>query len=210
MPSALFHSDPHAGNLFYTRERRLAILDWSLVGHLGDAERIALVQILLAAITLRSERIIDILQLLDVRQMTDSSALTLVVERSLRQIRRGACPGLAWLIKLLDDATQNARLRVAADLLLFRKSLHTLEGVLGEMHANSFSSDQALFYDFIRHFYSEWPQRWFGAANSHDYATRLSNTDLAEALWSCPLTAARFWQAELLNCIRGEQLFAVR
>jgi ubiquinone biosynthesis protein len=33
---ALFHGDPHAGNLFLTRDHRLAILDWSLVGSLGE------------------------------------------------------------------------------------------------------------------------------------------------------------------------------
>jgi ubiquinone biosynthesis protein len=209
-PLALFHSDPHAGNLFYTREGRLAILDWSLVGHLGDAERMALAQIVLAAITLREARIIDLLELLDMREMADRTALTRVVKRSLRQIRRGVCPGLAWLIELLDDATQDARLRVTADLLLFRKSLHTLEGVLGEMHATGFSTDQALFYEFMRNFCSEWPGRWFVAANSHAYATRLSNADLAETLWNWSLTAPRFWQAELLDWFRGEQSLATR
>ena len=36
-PRATFHADPHAGNLFVTPERRLAILDWSLTGTLGEA-----------------------------------------------------------------------------------------------------------------------------------------------------------------------------
>src|SRR5262249_1650201 len=39
---ALFHGDPHAGNLFLTTDGRLAILDWSLVGALGECERIAM------------------------------------------------------------------------------------------------------------------------------------------------------------------------
>ena len=38
-PGALFHADPHAGNLLVTRDGRLAILDWSLVGTLGTTER---------------------------------------------------------------------------------------------------------------------------------------------------------------------------
>ena len=32
---SMFHGDPHAGNLFLTDDQRLAILDWSLVGHAG-------------------------------------------------------------------------------------------------------------------------------------------------------------------------------
>ena len=44
----MFHGDPHAGNLFLTDENRLAILDWSLVGSLGERDVMAIVQILLA------------------------------------------------------------------------------------------------------------------------------------------------------------------
>jgi ubiquinone biosynthesis protein len=54
---AMFHSDPHAGNLLYTRDGRLAILDWSLIGHLCESDKIALGQILLSAITLDTSRI---------------------------------------------------------------------------------------------------------------------------------------------------------
>ena len=53
---ALFHCDPHAGNLFSTNDGRLGILDWSLAGHLGASEREALVQVMLAALSMRSER----------------------------------------------------------------------------------------------------------------------------------------------------------
>jgi ubiquinone biosynthesis protein len=205
--AALFHSDPHAGNLFFTREGRLAILDWSLVGRLGDTERTVLAQVVLAAITLRSERMVDLLTLLDVRRSADRNALTECVERGLRQIRRGALPGFGWLLELLDDATQSARLRVSGDLMLFRKSLHTLAGVIGEMGVDGFSIDQSLFYDFMRQFCSEWPARWFIAPGSHRFATRVSNSDLAEVIWSWPLTAARFWQDELLDCVHRQPCF---
>ena len=48
---SLFHADPHAGNLMLTKDRRLAILDWSLVGRLAEGERQAMAQIALGAIT---------------------------------------------------------------------------------------------------------------------------------------------------------------
>ena len=57
----MFHSDPHAGNLFLTDENRLAMLDWSLVGCLGEAEREAIVQIMLAAVTLQPKRVVQVL-----------------------------------------------------------------------------------------------------------------------------------------------------
>ena len=57
----LFHGDPHAGNLFLTDDGCLGILDWSLAGTLGVNERIAIVQIVLAAITLDADRIVSAL-----------------------------------------------------------------------------------------------------------------------------------------------------
>jgi len=202
---AMFHSDPHAGNLLYTHDGRLAILDWSLVGHLGEAERVAMGQIVLAAITLRSERIVTLLEELDVRRSVDHAALQGVVECWLRRIRRGQLPGLTWLVGLLDEATQTARLRVGADMMLFRKSLHTLEGVIGELGADDFSIEGSMLAEFVRHFGCEWPERWFSTPNSRRFATRLSNADLVETVLATPLTAARFWQAELRDLIRTGQ-----
>ncbi len=200
---AMFHSDPHAGNLLYTDDGRLAILDWSLVGHLGEGERVALGQIVLAAITLRGDRLVALLEQLDERRTVDRVALEVVVNNWLRRIRHGQLPGLTWLVGLLDDATHVARLRVGAEMMLFRKSLHTLEGVIGELGAEGFSIEGALVVEFVRHFGREWPRRWFTALNSRLFATRLSNADLVEMLLSSPLAAARFWHAEWSDLSRS-------
>ena len=205
---AMFHSDPHAGNLLYTHDGRLGILDWSLVGYLGEAERIAMAQIVLAAITLRAERIVTLLEQLDERGTVDRAALRLVVDNSLRRIRHGTLPGFFWMVGLLDDATQTARLRVSGDMLLFRKSLHTLEGVIGELGAEGFSMEGTLLLELVRHFGREWPERWFAAPNSRRFATRLSNADLVEALLISPFAAALGWQENWLELIRGQQVFA--
>ena len=53
-PCATFHADPHAGNLFVTPDRRLAILDWSLTGALGEDERVAITQIVMGGLSLNS------------------------------------------------------------------------------------------------------------------------------------------------------------
>ena len=55
-PAALFHADPHAGNLLVTPEGRLGLLDWSLAGYLRKSDRIDLVQLLLGALTLDARR----------------------------------------------------------------------------------------------------------------------------------------------------------
>jgi ubiquinone biosynthesis protein len=196
---ALFHSDPHAGNLLYTIDGRLAILDWSLAGFLGERERVALVQIMLAAITLNDEKIVTVLEDLAEQESVDRAALSKVVDNWLRRMRRGHLPGLSWLVGLLDEATQTAGLRVAADMMLFRKSLLTLEGVIGELGADDFQIDSVVLGEFARHFGEEWLERWISAPASRAFATRISNTDLAETLLTAPIAVARFWFAEFTD-----------
>jgi ubiquinone biosynthesis protein len=196
---ALFHSDPHAGNLFLTDEGRLAILDWSLAGELGERERRAMVDIMLATITLRTEGIVAALAELSERPEMDVPAVRKIVYKWLRRMRHGQFPGIDWLVGMLDDAVQYAGLRVAADLMLFRKMLHTLQGVITEIRASGFQIDQVLFAEFLRHFALEWPGRWFKPPASRRYATRLSNVDLMRTVLSMPETAARFWLTQSLD-----------
>ncbi len=200
---ALFHGDPHAGNLFLTDDGRLAILDWSLVGKLDELERAAVAQIVLGGITLDSCLIVSVLKELSDPSRIDVVALDAVVQRWLRRIRRGQIPGLRWLVGMLDEATQHARLRVTADLMLFRKSLHTLEGVVAEVGEGRGQIDTTLCAQFVRHFVSEWPNRWLRGPRSRDFATRLSNIDLTRTLMSGPATATRFWTGHIIDMMQA-------
>jgi ubiquinone biosynthesis protein len=190
---ALVHSDPHAGNLFLTADGRLAILDWSLIGHLNERQRIALVQILLAAMTLKADRILAHVESLAERRPIDRRALAKVAQDWLANIRRGQMPGLNWLVGMLDDAVQTARVRLDANLLLFRKSLHTLEGVVGDLGADKRQIDQILWREFLTRFAAEWPWRWVSPPWSRQFATHLSNADLTNTMLGIPGAAARFW-----------------
>lgn len=190
---SMFHSDPHAGNLFVTHDGRLAILDWSLVGWLDESARHAVVQIIRYAAALNPQGIVRVLEGLAVRRLPDRSVLEKIIHSRLTDIRHGSFPGMKWLIGLLDDAVQSAGLRFSPDLMLLRKSLHTLEGVFAEMGADEFQMDRTLLTQFISHFAQEWPRRWVSPFHSHDFATHLSNADLLGSLLGCPATAGRFW-----------------
>lgn len=198
---AMFHADPHAGNLFLTDDGRLAVLDWSLVGWLGEPERVAIAQVMLGAATLDGAHIVSVLEGLADRRRLDHAALVDVVGRAIASIRHGRMPGLSWLIGLLDDAVQTARLRVAADLMLFRKSLHTLEGVVAAVADDAHRIDDVLLGEFLRHFALEWPRRWMTSPASREFATRISNLDLTQTLLKCPSSALRIWTACWLDLL---------
>jgi len=200
-PTALFHADPHAGNLLVTCDGRLAILDWSLVGTLGTTERIALGQVLLGAMTLDAPRIKGALTGLAERAV-DVPALEQVVDRHLRRISRGSWPGFHWLKGLLDEAVQTARLWVGNDLMMFRRMLLMVEGVVADV-ANDAGPDldASLTASFVCRLGRESFVRAFAPPCSRSFGTRLSNADLVNLASLLPMTTARIaldcWQQML-------------
>ncbi len=188
-----FHGDLHPGNLFITDDRRLAVLDWSLVGTITELERVAIAQILLGATTLQPVRVAAATAQLAVQPPANPAALHAVAAAWINRIRRGAFPGLSWLVGMLDDAVQSASLRLRSDLLLFRKTFHALEGTLADIGSTAAETDWALTRQFLDHLAREWPLRWLTPATSRAFSTRLSNADLAEWTSALPFSAMQIW-----------------
>ena len=191
--SAMFHADPHAGNLFFTNDGKLAILDWSLIGHLGKAERIQTAQIVLGLLTFDAERIVRAITRLACRT-PNQSALLEVVNKALRELSLSKPPGFRQLVALFDDAKILAGVQFSAELTLFRKSLLTLEGVLADVCPDN-SIDAVLATLAARHLFGELPKRSLASPISRDFATHLSNVDLLVLFGSMPSIAARYWMS---------------
>lgn len=188
----LFHCDPHAGNLMATPDGRAAILDWSLTARPSANVIEAIAQCFVAAVTFDARKLARAVGELASRERPDAAALHAAANRALRQVRQGALPGLKWFIGLLDDSTQSAHLRVSPDLMLIRKALLTLEGVLAELGVSSYDLDAMLAADFLVSFAGEWPQRWIAPPRSRAFSTRLSNADLCQLLAAWPAAAMRW------------------
>jgi len=197
---ATFHADPHAGNLFVTSDRRLAILDWSLTGTLSEGERIAMTQIVLGGLSLSAIQVRSGLRAVALDQRIDEAALDVVVQDWLRRVRQGMFPGFSWLMGMLDDAVLRARLRAGTDLIMFRKALLTLEGVLADVSADV-RIDELLPTLFLRRLAAEWPRRWITPPFSRELETRLSTADLALLLMRLPSTPARAWLETALELL---------
>jgi len=199
---ALFHGDPHAGNLLLTPERRLAILDWSLATTLSEKKRVAFVQIVLGAVTLDAGRIAGALAALSEHQGGDAPDVMPTIEMSLKRMRMGRLPGLLWLTGLLDNAVQVPGIHFSGELLLLRKMLHALEGVIADIGADRTSIDAVLLSEFFTHLAREWPHRWLAMPGSRAFPTRLSNADLVGVMMNLPLTATRFWLDRGLDALQ--------
>lgn len=193
---ALFHGDPHAGNMMHSDDGRLALLDWSLAGSLSGADRSAIVQLLLAAMTFNGDRIAEVLQRL-ASGPVDNAALGGIIARRLHRLGCRQPLGMNWLLGLLDEAVQQANLRMSTDLILYRKSLLIVESIVGELSAGDVALDDVLTVEFVRRFVAEWPQRLLGAFQAASPSTRVTNLDLASVLLSLPTSLARWLFNEL-------------
>lgn len=58
--AGFFHADPHAGNVLILPDGRLCLLDWGLAGNLTHRLRLALADLLVAAVEQDAERIVEI------------------------------------------------------------------------------------------------------------------------------------------------------
>jgi ubiquinone biosynthesis protein len=174
--SALFHGDPHAGNLLVDRDGRLGILDWSLAGQLTTADRQHLSQILVGGWARDNERVVRAVACL-ARPGTDEANLRTLIAAALA--KRRFPPGPLWALELLDAIAQTG-VRFPPRLLLFRKAFLTLEGVLADLSPRD-SLGTALTTDALVQLIWEWPLRLWKSLDDHDYATGVSTADLARA-----------------------------
>lgn len=131
---AIFHADPHAGNLFVDeRTGDLIIFDWALTERLTREERRQIV-LLMLAVALRDDRLIvrAIAALSQDDVIGDKTRRAVVREQVtafIAQLSSYTVPGPKHVLSLLDMIVY-AGIRFSTSLLVVRKVLFTLDGVL--------------------------------------------------------------------------------
>jgi ubiquinone biosynthesis protein len=183
-PSAIFHADPHAGNLLYDERRReIVILDWALTERLTREERRQVVTMMLMLM------------------LRDAGGVACAVERlcpdppaSVRQMIRAfisrlpanRLPASMDAVRMLDELAF-AGVRFPAPLLMFRKALFTLDGVLNDIAGDSVEMD----YVAARYFLLRW------AATLGLACAPLGIADLLALEWSALWYAPRLYARAL-------------
>lgn len=134
----------------------------------------------------------------------DQDALDRVVGAAVDQVAGGRFAGFSWLTDLLDAAVQTARLRVRSDLILFRKALLMLEGVIADIGNGGVGRlDATLTATFLVRLAGEWPGCLIAPPWSRAFGTRLSNADLWRLGASLPGTLACWWIGLARQALRG-------
>lgn len=134
---AIFHADPHAGNLLYDQRRDdLVILDWALTERLTRKQRNNVVMLVLMMLLRDPQGMTTaIRELCQVRAELDCSQIANIrehVDQLLHSLPLTRIPGPLEALHLLDKIALGG-LRFPAALLMFRKAAFTLEGVVEDV-----------------------------------------------------------------------------
>ncbi|NLT66110.1 MAG: phosphotransferase [Acidobacteria bacterium] len=170
---ALFHADPHAGNLLYDEARdTLVILDWALTGRLSRSQRrqfsMLLVMLMLRDVEGAASAIRSLGE--DYGRVRETTSIF------LSDIPMYRIPGSLDAIRLLDRLAFQG-VHFPAELLMFRKSVFTLDGVLHDVAGSEVGLDEVLA--------GSMPDRW--------PSLPLGPSDWAAILSSASLYGTRLW-----------------
>ncbi|MFB3142547.1 MAG: AarF/UbiB family protein, partial [Acidobacteriota bacterium] len=200
---ALFHGDPHAGNVFHVLDDpynpyRIALLDWGLSGEFSREQRAQLMQLFLGVRLNHANRLKHNMGALiegeDWASPEGQEEMNIIVEETLTEMGQGQIFDV--LGELMSKAAQRGY-KIRFNIGLFIKSQITVGGILSELDPE-LNQDQYVMDRISDQVFKETPKRllytlWFPAWNSHSYPTQLSNEDVKDVQfqsWGRGLKAA--------------------
>jgi ubiquinone biosynthesis protein len=188
--AAIFHADPHAGNLLYDEpNRELIILDWALAERLTMESRRQLAMLAVMTVLRNPDGVraaIRALQRPGPRSKSAGRIIDRAVHRFFDSLPAERSPGVLDAMRLLDGIALR-RVRFDAPLFLFRKSLFTLDGVLQDVAGQEVPMDDAI----VRHYLTRW------AASFGLFYAPLGVRDFIAMEWNALLYPVRAWGRKL-------------
>lgn len=186
---ALFHGDPHAGNVFHVTSDpsdpyRIALIDWGLAAEFTRRERKQLVQLMLGLYLRDGKRLAR-----NVDVLVDFPP---EMERKREELRRSletmiSESGSERMFSLLDELLTGLAkrgLKVRYEAAIFVKSQLTIAGILAELDPG-FEQDEYVMGRIRGQVFREAGPRllrtvWFPDWNSHEYRSLMSNEDVKD------------------------------
>ncbi len=188
---AMFHADPHAGNLLYDRSTgELSLLDWALTDFLTREQR-RRVTLLFVLMTLRDrEGVAEQMQALSRTPIVPGSRQARLIRHCVDRVLDVATlrvPSVMDAMRLLERAAF-AGIRLPAPLILLRKVMLTLDGILHDVAGPDARLESILAREVLRRWAVDW--RTLGAP--------LSAHDWMRVEWSALFAGSR-WGRDLMQ-----------
>jgi ubiquinone biosynthesis protein len=184
---AVFHADPHAGNLMYDEtNRELVVMDWALADHLSLESRRQLVLLVVMMVLRNPSGVREAIRALSAespgRLRNRDGLIDYHVDRFFHEPPKGWSPGTLDAMRLLDEIAL-AGVHFPTALFFFRKSVFTLDGVLQDVAGADIRIDYVIVREFLT--------RCLGSFGM--FHAPLQVKDLAAVEWQALQLPARAW-----------------
>ena len=185
---AIFHGDPHAGNVYHvtagTGDRyRLALLDWGLLGEFTLQERKQLVQLLFGIQLGHRKKLQGNIGVLIEGGLPDSEPEREKIDQIIEDAQNSLSgQGSFVLLEAISAELAKQGYEVPFNLALFVKSQLTISGILHELDPE-LKQDQLVMQQLSGQVMKEFPRRFLYTLsvvkwNSRDFDSLLSNGDV--------------------------------
>ncbi len=189
--NSMFHADPHAGNLLYDKQTGiLTMLDWALTGHITGEQRRQFAMLFLMILLRDSQGVCKVIEALSVRGNKRSSRQ---IQTMREQVTRFfdkkplvRIPRAVDVVDLLERIAWQG-VRLPSHLVMLRKVLFTLDGILHDIAGSTASIESVVVQCLL--------QRWL--KNPTYLGWPLSPSDWVEVYWSAILYGTRLATAGL-------------
>jgi len=184
---AIFHGDPHAGNLLYNnRTGELTILDWALKERLGREQRRHLA-LLFLMVSLRDPvgTFNEVLALSQQRIRSDSRQGRMIRETVtcfLDELPVRRLPSAVDAMQLLERVAMKG-VKFPGALIMLSKVVFTLDGILGDVGGSS----SGMGFTIARHVAQHW------ISNRKEFRSPLMARDWMTLQCSALLYTSRLW-----------------
>ncbi len=184
----IFHGDPHAGNIFSSGrddagKLRVSLLDWSQTGCLAKQWRISMLKFIQGVLLGDEKMICRAVSSLSEGDMDDAlpDRIRTAVDDVCRMVEYRSAPLVKKAFIMLDRLSIQG-IRFPKDLLLFRKTFFTLNGLLTDLDPD-FDMDRAIMAYMRELLLGELPKRLASLIvpfidSPERYRSLLSNKDL--------------------------------
>ncbi len=194
---AMFHGDPHAGNLLYDERRdELVILDWALTERLSRDQRRRVAMLVLMTILRDSDGLCDAIEHLRIHRSAgdaaEAAAIRARIDAFLGAMPLFHLPGPMDALELLDEVARDG-VRFPVPLIMFRKAAFTLDGVVEDIAGAVVEMDTVIAQYAVRH--------W--ASSGATLLSLLTPRDWIALQWSALTFGVRVVRDMLLRPVRS-------
>lgn len=193
---AVFHGDPHAGNLLYDQSTgKLAIIDWALRERLGRDQRRHLALLFLMVSLRDPVGVFQEITALGQGRIRGNSPrgrmVRQVISEFLDELPAARLSSVADAMRLLERVAIKG-VRFPASLIMLSKVMFTLEGIVGDIAG----ADAEMGFTIARRFAQHW------IANRSEFESPLKAQDWLTLQCSALLLPSRLgvrWQQTMMN-----------